>query len=223
MDMTKNVGEGSLRFNTGKVRMTYIPPAMQIALPNFCRSENLTVPIRGLVALAEHFTLGATKYPDEVSESGVPFPNWAKGQLFDKMLLNSTLRHVYAFYEGESLDSDFGSHHLIAAAWGIVCLHHQFSNYELYKDFDDRMFVGFNDEYVLFQDNFPIICKLMSVSTQKDLVKVKQRLVSACFDALSGFQSTTEHSGATTYTVDSNRLEKIKNTDYGIATSAKKR
>lgn len=217
MNMTSNVGTGSQRYNSGKVRMTYIPPAIQMSLQDYCASIDVNIPVHALVALAEHYVLGATKYPDSVNEQGFSFPNWAKGQYFDLMLMNSLLRHLYAFKAGEALDPDFGSHHLIAVAWGIACLHHQFTNYELYKQYDDRMWVGFGYyNTTIAPERDEIVQLLMMVSVEEDPRQACNMLVEAFYHTLAAYQWELHHEEPLNFNVSKERLQKIKSKDYGV-------
>lgn len=214
MDMTKNVGSGSARYNSGKVRMTYIPPGIQLALQHYCDTDYKDVPVRGLTALAEHFSLGAAKYADSVDENGFAFPNWAKGQYFDFFLINCIERHYYAFQSGEQFDEDFGSHHLIAVAWGIACLHHQFINYELYAQFDDRMWVGFKLPHSSYlEEEMTTLELLMHVSVEPDIIIAANVLTTMFYRVLELYERNFKHE--LTFKINEQRLEKIRNTDYG--------
>lgn len=204
-----DVGSGSQRYNQNKIRMTYLPPALINNLIVLCEAEETNLPIIGLAKLAEHFSLGSAKYPDGPSTSGFTFPNWAKGQLFDAMLLNSTLRHYYAYLGGEEYDSDFGSHHLIAVAWGVACLHHQFTNYDVYSKFDDRMWVGFRTEAV--ENNILSNLNIIQVEFNEKICAYLATCI--CLAALKQFEKDTF--ADLTFTMDVERLQKVKNTDYG--------
>ena len=204
-----DVGSGSQRYNQNKIRMTYLPPALVNDLIAQCAIENTRLPVVGLAKLAEHFSLGSAKYPDALSDNGFTFPNWAKGQLFDAMLLNSTLRHYYTYLGGEEYDSDFGSHHLIAVAWGVACLHHQFTNYDAYSKFDDRMWVNFSVESV--EDN--ILSNLNIIQVEFNERTCAYLATCICLAALKQFEKDTF--ADLTFTMDVERLQKVKNTDYG--------
>lgn len=204
-----DVGSGSQRYNQNKIRMTYLPPALINDLIVLCNANATNLPVVGLTKLAEHFSLGSAKYPDGPSTSGFTFPNWAKGQLFDAMLLNSTLRHYYAYLGGEDYDADFGSHHLIAVAWGVACLHHQFTNYDVYSKFDDRMWVNFSVESV--EDN--ILSDLNCIQVQFNERTCAYLATCVCLSALKQFEKDTQ--SALTFTMDVERLQKIQNTNYG--------
>lgn len=57
--------------------------------------------------LAEHYGKGARKYADRNMEKGYP---WSKSYA-------ACHRHLNAFWQGENVDPEMGSLHLIAAAW----------------------------------------------------------------------------------------------------------
>lgn len=70
------------------------------------------VPPRCLIELAEHYGKGSEKYKDR---------NWELG--YDWGLSYSALcRHLFAFWDGEDLDPETGTHHLIAVAWHAFAL-----------------------------------------------------------------------------------------------------
>lgn len=214
----EDVCGGSHRYNQGKVRVSYIPPSAINDLVNYEIDYLEKLPIRGLVKLAEHFSLGSSKYPDGPSKNGFSFPNWAKGQLFDSFLINSTERHILGYLSGEEYDKDFGSHHLIAVAWGAACLNHQFNNYEIYKSFDDRMWTGFsfNDKYnsllVNKSDAF-LLHLLTKIQVEPNIDKAIEHTTKLLWLALSLFEVLDK--SELTFIVDANRLEVIKNKQYG--------
>lgn len=210
----QDIGGGSARYNGNKIRMSYIPPAIVNDTIQYCNQNDLSVPIRGMVKLAEHYSLGSAKYPDGPSVNGFTYPNWAKGQLFDSMLINSTLRHLYAYCNGEQYDADFGSHHLIAVAWGIACLHHQFVNFEAYKQFDDRMWVGFRVTlHGTLPDESKWIQSLNLVQIIDNPLVCATLLTIAFTTILNHFETVVKED--LTFTIDSDRLENIKNKNYG--------
>jgi hypothetical protein len=214
--MLSQIGTGSHRYNQGKVRMTYIPPGIHQDLYMYCETQGHDTPVYGLIKLAEHYSLGSAKYPDAVAENGHTFPNWAKGQLFDSMLINSTMRHLYAYRAGEEHDMDFGSHHLIAAAWGFCCLHHQFINYDLYKQYDDRMWVGFSVANI---DNESLISLLSAVQVQAEPEDAAILLTRAVYVALATFEEYAPEPDLN-FTVNVARLEAIKSKNYGTPNTA---
>ena len=70
------------------------------------------IPAEPLWALAEHYGKGLAKY-------GIR--NWEKG--YDWGLSFSALqRHAWAFWNGEDIDDETGSHHLTAVAWHAFAL-----------------------------------------------------------------------------------------------------
>lgn len=216
MNMTQFIGSGSCRYNTGKIRLSYIPPEAQMQLAKYTGNNDLKFPVSAMAKLGEHFCLGTAKYPDtEIEDTPAKLPNWAKGQLFDEMLMNSILRHLYAFRNGENYDKDFGSHHLIAVAWGLSCLIHQFSNYEKYKQFDDRMWVGFN---VSESSAKHLMGYLMKVSVSDNPDECVGLLVEALYYVLFYYEEITP--GEPNFKIDTERLEKIKSTSYGIPNQA---
>ena len=221
--MIKAVGSGSNRYNKGKVRMSYIPPKTQFDLLRFVTKGVYYLPVYGIAKLSEHFSLGVAKYPDEVIDN-VEFPNWSKGQYFDKMLINCVLRHYYAWLNGEEIDSDFGSHHLIAVAWGLCCLHHQFSNYELYKKFDDRMWVGFKYSQLNHDevDNSLVIRNaLQIIQCSDDIEQCVILCIETLFDVLNLFQECTmANNPIVDFKIDEERLSNIKNKNYGTPVTA---
>lgn len=90
---TTKADNGGLRFNDNKPRFDLIPP-------------------EAILALAEHYTVGARKYADR---------NWERGMDYSKCFA-SLERHVWAWMSGEDQDEETGSHHMIAAAWNALAL-----------------------------------------------------------------------------------------------------
>jgi len=87
------------------------------------------IPTGPLWELAEHYGKGAIKY-----ERVNGMDNWRNG--YDWHLSYAALqRHANAFWDGEDIDPETGSKHLIAVAW------HAFTLVEFMKShpaFDDR-------------------------------------------------------------------------------------
>jgi hypothetical protein len=86
------------RFNAGKPQLSYIfdaPLAME--------------------GLVRRFELGAKKYSRD---------NWKKG-LDDIQVIDSLLRHLSAYQNGEIIDPD-GGNHVDAIVWNAVVLAEQF-------------------------------------------------------------------------------------------------
>lgn len=83
------------------------------------------IPPKCLWELAEHYGKGSLKYADR---------NWEKG--YDWHLSYDALgRHLLAFWMGEDIDPETGSHHLIAVAWHAFCLR---TFLESHPEKDDR-------------------------------------------------------------------------------------
>lgn len=98
--------EPGLRYDAGKIRYDLIPAD-------------------SLCALAHVYTVGAAKYADR---------NWEKGMSWSRVF-GSLLRHSYAFWRGENIDSETGCHHMAMAAWNCLAL----CSYEMRKvGTDDR-------------------------------------------------------------------------------------
>jgi hypothetical protein len=86
------------RYNTGKPELSYI----------------LDAPL-AMEGLANRFSLGAKKYSRD---------NWKKG-LPDVQVIDSLLRHLKAYQNGEALDED-GGNHVDAIVWNAVVLSEQY-------------------------------------------------------------------------------------------------
>lgn len=71
------------------------------------------IPIEPLRALAFHYGRGALKYAAD---------NWRRGYLWSKSY-DALQRHATAFWGGEDIDEETGSHHLIAVAWHAFTLY----------------------------------------------------------------------------------------------------
>lgn len=83
------------------------------------------IPADALTALAEHFGKGAKKYDDRNWELGTDWSlNFAAAQ-----------RHMWQWWDGEDMDDETGSSHLIAAAWHMMALAH-FA--KTHPELDDR-------------------------------------------------------------------------------------
>lgn len=65
------------------------------------------IPPESLWALAEHYGIGANKYANR---------NWERGYDWGKSF-TAMQRHAWAFWNGEDIDPETGSHHLVAVAW----------------------------------------------------------------------------------------------------------
>jgi hypothetical protein len=75
------------------------------------------IPPDVLWELAEHYGRGEAKYPSD--ETGLP--NWQRGYSW-RLSVAALLRHFYAFLQGEDIDPENGSSHLIAAIWHLFAL-----------------------------------------------------------------------------------------------------
>lgn len=84
------------------------------------------IPVGPLTELAEHFGRGAKKYADR---------NWEAG--YDWSLSFAAMqRHAWQFWNGEDIDPETGSKHIIAVAWHALALA-QFM--DQHPDFDNRV------------------------------------------------------------------------------------
>lgn len=63
-------------------------------------------------ALARHYGKGAEKYADR---------NWERGYRWS-LSVGALRRHLALWLEGESIDAETGSNHLIAVAWHAIAL-----------------------------------------------------------------------------------------------------
>ena len=83
------------------------------------------IPAFSLDELAKVYTMGAEKYDDN---------NWRKGLKWGR-IFGAIMRHLWAFWRGERLDSESGLHHLAHAAWGCFTL----MEYDItHPEYDDR-------------------------------------------------------------------------------------
>ena len=83
-----------LRYDSGKPRFDLVPP-------------------EAMIELAAHYERGARKYADR---------NWEKGMDWGKCF-SSMQRHAWAWAQGEDLDNETGTHHMIAVAWNAIALY----------------------------------------------------------------------------------------------------
>lgn len=70
------------------------------------------IPPEPLWALAEHYGRGAAKYDDRNYEKGY---KWG-------LSVAALQRHMYQWLQGKSIDTETGTHHLIAVAWHAFAL-----------------------------------------------------------------------------------------------------
>lgn len=104
----------------GGIKVGYIPPPGEITVvdPNTggAKGQKLArfslIPSDWLWQLAEHYGKGANKYAPK---------NWMRGYAFS-LSCDAHDRHYHAWRNGEILDPETGSHHLIAAAWHLIAL-----------------------------------------------------------------------------------------------------
>lgn len=87
------------RFNEGKPKLSYI----------------LDAPL-AIEGLSNRFELGAKKYSRN---------NWKKG-FDDTSLIDSLLRHLAAYQNGETVDPVDGGYHMDAVVWNAIVLSEQF-------------------------------------------------------------------------------------------------
>lgn len=83
------------------------------------------IPVSPLRLLARHYGVGATKYADR---------NWEKGYAWSWSYA-AAQRHLNKFWEGEDIDEETGTPHVISAAWHCFALAWFMVNR---KDKDDR-------------------------------------------------------------------------------------
>jgi len=63
--------------------------------------------------------------------------NWAKGIKYSRVFA-ALMRHLWAFWRGETNDPETGIHHLFHASCCLMFLSHYESNRRKYRKFDDR-------------------------------------------------------------------------------------
>ena len=94
MTATPATPNTGLRYDDGKPRFDLIPP-------------------EAVIALAAHYERGARKYADR---------NWEKGMAWGKCFA-SMQRHAWAWSNGEDIDAETDTHHMIAVAWNALALY----------------------------------------------------------------------------------------------------
>jgi hypothetical protein len=174
-DNTRLVNGQGARYNQSKTEFHLIPPSVKnmvlSELINLTYKFNIPFPIKGLIHWSDRYSFGAAKYPNAMGDNGnYSMPNWALGQSFMKMYIACIYRHYYAYLSGEILDRDFvSSPHLSAVAWNLAALLHQFNNYEIYSEFDDRSWVGFSHGQLSteFTD-----CKIQNLQTLGSIIAI---------------------------------------------------
>lgn len=83
------------------------------------------IPTGALTRLAEHFGRGASKYDDR---------NWERGYKWS-LSYAALCRHLFAWWGGEDIDPETGSHHLDAVMWHSMVLR---TFVDEFQDKDDR-------------------------------------------------------------------------------------
>lgn len=97
------------------------------------------IPASGLFALARHYGAGAAKYAAH---------NWAAGYEWSKPFA-ALKRHLWTARDGEYIDEETGSPHLIAAAWHCLTMT---EFYVTHPEFDDRPVRGTQDTNMSLRD-----------------------------------------------------------------------
>jgi len=96
------------------------------------------IPPGPLHLLAEHYGRGAKKYADH---------NWAKGYKWS-LTFAACQRHLWAFWNGEDIDEETGSQHVIAAMWHCFTMTYFLTNGVGTDDRMVRLFKGITVDYV---------------------------------------------------------------------------
>lgn len=86
------------------------------------------IPADALEEVAKVFTFGAKKYGDR---------NWEKGLSYGR-LFGAMMRHAWAWWKGESYDSENKCHHLSSVIFSALALLHYELNLGKFKNFDNR-------------------------------------------------------------------------------------
>lgn len=76
-----------------------------------------SIPKDVLWELAEHYGKGQAKYPDD----GDGTPNWQRGYDY-RLNVDALHRHMSLWEQGEDLDKETGSSHLVAVIWHAMTL-----------------------------------------------------------------------------------------------------
>ncbi|AEK09552.1 hypothetical protein LITTLEE_173 [Mycobacterium phage LittleE] len=100
-----------------------------------CRPD--LIPARAHMELATHYAHGAAKYTEYDDKGNVTHEggnNWRLGYEWSKSIA-ALERHLLAFKSGEDYDAEFGSKHIIAAAWHCMTLA---TFMDEHPEFDDR-------------------------------------------------------------------------------------
>jgi hypothetical protein len=83
------------------------------------------IPVSALWQIAEHYGRGAEKYEDR---------NWERGYSWS-LSYAALCRHLFAWWNGEDIDEETGSHHLAAVAFHALAL---LTFAETHPEKDDR-------------------------------------------------------------------------------------
>lgn len=83
------------------------------------------IPCGALSQVAEVFTTGAKKYGDR---------NWEKGMNWSR-LVGAILRHIFAWFSGQTFDKETGHNHLAHACASLLML---IEYHTTHKNLDDR-------------------------------------------------------------------------------------
>ena len=88
-----------------------------------------SMPWAAIAALSEHYYVGAQKYPNDPDTNQ---PNYMKGYPMS-LSFEALHRHLSAYWQGEDLDPETQTNHMLAVAW------HALNIYTLTgSDWDDR-------------------------------------------------------------------------------------
>jgi hypothetical protein len=117
-DLRVHPGDGEVRTTSAKGGEKGVKLARYDLIP--------TGPLR---QLAEHYGVGAQKYDDHQYRKGY---EWGKS-------FAALQRHTWAFWNGEDIDAETGSLHIIAAAWHCLTLAEFTAQH---PDMDDRFTGG---------------------------------------------------------------------------------
>jgi hypothetical protein len=120
-----------------------------LKLTSYPLQGNIPVPLRfdlipytSLIGLARHYGAGAAKYAKH---------NWAAGYEWSKPFA-ALHRHLWAFWNGEDIDTETGSPHIIAAAWHCLTMTEFLSSH---PEFDDRPIPGTMDTRMSRSNSLP--------------------------------------------------------------------
>lgn len=136
------------------------------------------IPVAPLRELARHYSFGAEKYTERDEGGNITHDganNWQLGYNWS-LSYAALLRHLLAFWEGEDIDAETGSKHIIAVAWHAFALAWYMDNR---REFDDRPTTPprprctITDEAIqIKKPNFGMtVAKPYTVSINGDLIK----------------------------------------------------